>query len=274
MNKSNKSREQILREQNKSLKASLIISRTFSTVMTVAFCILGLAFMTEHNRSAISYDTLLAEYNVVASNLEVATEQLARNASVNEDLINISSTLDEQNKLLVEANESYYQELEEYRAREELYNKYEYALYDESGNRTDITYDQLETLEELVAESSIQDEDLILAWIMTESNGKEDATSNCSTAKGYGQFLNATSKFVYTDLLGQSDWNPNIAFDGATNMEMMVAYVDYLYERNNGDLYETIRDYRGREDVSGYIAKMDSYLVEKGKSIAVIASNT
>ena len=102
---------------------------------------------------------------------------------------------------------------------------------------------------------------------MTESNGVETAKNETSTAKGYGQFLDGTSRFVYTSLLNKSGWNSSVALDGNTNIEMMVAYIDYLYEKNNGDLYQIMKDYRGKQDISGYVSKIDSYLAKANKSV-------
>ena len=77
---------------------------------------------------------------------------------------------------------------------EELFDKYEYAIIDKYENRTDITYEQILTLEDLVKEYPINDTDLILSIIMTESRGIETAQNSESTAKGYGQLLNSTAK--------------------------------------------------------------------------------
>ena len=202
-------------------------------------------------------------YNYLDSNYESVLNTVA-------ELTEIAYKLDDQNKSLVESNESYFEELSEFRKREELYDKYNYALVN-NNNRTDITYDQLVTLEGLLEDSYIKDQDLILALVMTESAGKEKATNDTSTAKGYGQFLDGTSNFVYTKLMDNNNWNPDIAFDGTTNLEMMVEYIDYLYEKNNGDLYEIIRDYRGKENITNYVAKIDTYLSNADKSVYEIS---
>lgn len=274
MNKNEKSKsETYLEYKNKSLRSSLIVSRIFATIMTIGFFALGFAYLNEHNDSAVAiadlqskYDYLESEYNVLVDHYDDF------NNTINE-LISISDELDKENQELAQTNDSYYEELSELRSRAELYDKYDYAIVDESGTRTDITYDQLRTLEDLVNDSSINDEDLFLSWIMTESGGKENASNATSTAKGYGQFLNSTSKFVYTDLLGNTDWNSNVAYDGDCNLEMMVAYVDYLYKQSGGDLYQVIRCYRGKDDISSYVAKINSFLAYKDKSVQMIAQS-
>lgn len=271
MNKNEKSkRELYLEHKNKSLRSSLIVSRIFATMMTIGFCVLGFNFITEHNDSVTTlanlqekYDNLELEYEVLVSHYDSFNNTI-------DELITISDELDKENQSLAQTNDSYYEELTELRSRAELYDKYSYAIVD-NGNRTDITYDQLRTLEDLVNDSSINDEDLFLSWIMTESGGKENATNAISTAKGYGQFLNGTSKFVYTNLLGNEWWNSNVAFDGESNIRMMVAYVDYLYDQTDGDLYQVIKAYRGKDDIGSYVAKINSYLALKNKSVQMIA---
>lgn len=182
------------------------------------------------------------------------------------ELYNTSKELDAQNKSLVASNQGYYSELLSLKERVELYERYEYALFF-GGKRNDITYDQLKTLEDCIQESSIPDSDLILSWIMCESHGFTNAKNPCSSAKGYGQFLDGTSRFVYTNLLGEKNWSPSIAYDGETNMRMMVAYTDYLYDHYGG-ARGMLKGYTGSSDpsfLSSYEAKLNSYLRYSGK---------
>ena len=282
--------EQLLRAERRkyhreidSLRTKLFITRLYAICMTLFCIVMGIMFMQSHNTlKAENLDlttNFLAsmeekdnEIKAIQSNYSYLEERLDSFVNTINELTSISETLDQQNKSLVESNQQYHEELAEFKQREELYNKYEYALYD-GKKRTDITYDQLLTLEDLLEESTVNDEDLILSIVMTESKGVEKARNSSSTAKGYGQFLDGTSKFVYTRLMDKpvSSWNPNIALNGEMNLEMMVHYIDYLYEVNNGNLYEIIRDYRGKQDISGYVAKIDSYLLNVDKSVEQIS---
>ena len=260
-----------------TLRSQLLLTRLFATAVTILCVVLGFGFVSNHNRlETEKFDTIMdyeaelqsleSNYALLETNYNYLVEKYdSFNNTINE-LTSVAQQLDEENQSLVETNQTYYDKIAQYEQREELFNKYEYAIIS-SGERTDITYEQLDTLEDLVEESSINDEDLILSWIMTESGGKEKARSTMSTAKGYGQFLDSTSKFVYTELLDRSDWNSSVALDGTTNLEMMVAYIDYLYEVNDGNLYEIIRDYRGKQDIDGYVASIDKYLENSGKSV-------
>lgn len=260
-----------------SLRLQLTLYKIFGTVMSIMCCFLGLALISNNNKlisanadAAIDYEakiqTMEQEYYTTYNNYEYLAERYSSFLNTISELTAISEKLDEENQQLVASNQEYYDELQEFKSREELYNKYEWALYD-GNTRNDITFDQLVTLEEMVQDSSIDDQDFLLAIVMTESRGNEKAQNPTSTAKGYGQFLNSTSKFVYTDLLGRDNWSPSVALDGDTNLQMMVAYTDYLYKQNNGNLYGLIQGYRGLEDCSSYIREIDKYLANVDKSV-------
>ena len=265
------------REEMISLKASLRVSKSINIIFFVMICILSLKYMDTVNSAQERYDVLANNYNVLESNYSILVEKYDSFNTTIDELLEICSTIDSQNKELAESNDKYYEELQVFYEREELFDKYEYAIYDRANNRTDITYDQLLTLEKLVEDSKICNEDLILSIVMTESVGREKAKSTESTAKGYGQILDGTSKFVYTKLLGNSssDWNSSIALDGYTNLQMMVAYIDWLYATNNNNLFAAIRGYRGKQDITKYVASIDSYLAKstnENKSVKALAS--
>lgn len=268
LHKKNKTKK-ALREENNILKV-------YAISMTILCYILGLLFIINNNNLIYknketvlayetNYQTLLTDYTTLKNNYNSVSKSM-------KELAVISGQLEKQNESLVASNEDYYNQLCILKKRSELFDKYEYAIIDRSENRTDITYDQLVKIEDLIKESNIPDEDLILAWIMVESTGQEKAQNPNSTAKGFGQILNGTGKFIYTDLLNRTDiYNPNVALDGDTNIEMMIAYINYLYEENNGDLYEMIKDYSGSSDITNYVCKLDSYLSEANTSVKEIS---
>ena len=265
-----------LKDQNSILKV-------YSFSMTILCCIFALLLMKNNNNLVYLNQDLTKNYELEYDNLMVRYDNLKQNYSYLEDnyesvsasmkeLAVISNELEQQNQELVASNQQYYEQLCSFGDREELFNKYEYAIINDAGKRTDITYDQLKKLEELVQNSKIQNEDLILAWIMTESTGQEKAKNPNSTAKGYGQILNSTSKFIHTTLLeSDTNWYPDIALDGDVNLEMMVAYIDYLYEENDGNLYEIIKDYSGGSDITAYVKRMDSFLAKADTSVKEIS---
>lgn len=184
----------------------------------------------------------------------------------------ISTELNAENQTLISACQSKDQIIATYETREELFDKYEYTVLDDSGNRTDINYGDMKMLEDLCEEKGLNQEtvNLVLAIAMTESTGNENAKSNISTATGFGQFLSGTGEFVYTELMGNSNYNhAEVASSGTENLEMMVYYLDYLNENCDGNIGEVINKYRGLNDPS-YKYKINRYLSSVGLSLAGI----
>ena len=275
LHKKNKKSVRDLKEQNKLLKI-------YTITITILCCLLCIVFMKNNNELIMKiqdityeyenkYNTLLDKYTSLKTDNDYLEGKYISVSNSMKELASICNELDQQNLELVKSNDQYYNELTILKGREELFDKYDYAIIDRAGNRTDITYDRLVKLEDLVAKSNIKNEDLILSWIMVESGGVEKAKNPKSTAKGFGQILDGTSKFVYTNLLDYNGWNKDVAYDGDVNIEMMVAYIDYLYEKNNGNLYEIIKDYSGNNSIADYVYKMDSYLAEANTSVKEIS---
>lgn len=252
---------------------NLSISKVINIALALCLVIMGISYYTANKKNEAAMSDLSSKYFTLHDEFDKLYDHAVKTDKNLTNLYTICKDLDESNQELSDQSEELSSELNKYKHREELYNKYEYALYDEEGNRTDITYDQLDTLESKLKDSKIQDADLILSWIMVESNGQEKIKNSSSTARGYGQFLSSTSKFVYTDLMGESDWTPEVACDGATNMKMMVEYVDYLLDHNKGNLYKTITNYRGLHD-GPYVAKLNKWLRKSGKTLDEVAQNT
>lgn len=267
----------------RELKDQINILKVYSISMTFLCCIFVLLLMKNNNNLVYlnqdlvknyesNYNDLLLKYDTLKDNYTYLEDNYESVSASMKELVTISNELEQQNNELVVSNQQYYEQLCSFGDREELFDKYEYAIINDAGKRTDITYDQLKKLEDLVSDSKIQNEDLILAWIMTESTGQEKAKNPNSTAKGYGQIINGTSKFIHQTLLdSDTDWHPDIALDGDANLEMMVAYIDYLYEENDGDLYEIIKDYSGSSNITAYVKRMDSFLVKADTSVEEIS---
>jgi len=178
-----------------------------------------------------------------------------------QDVSEIAVSLDDSNKELLNQNAGLNEVLSAYVEREELYNKYEYALVREDGSRTDITYDQVKSLQNHASEKGMTDEsvDLVLSLAMTESNGVEKAKNPKSTASGYGQFLSTTGEFVYERLMGMDGYTHDMSMDGDLNLEMMIEYLCYLNIKYDKDMDLIINEYRGL-DLPEYKAKVNSYL--------------
>jgi uncharacterized protein YoxC len=213
----------------------------------------------EYNNLVAANNDLKTDYNIMVEHYDGFNQNV-------QALTYAATTLENQNKELVAQNEEYQKQIK-------MLTRYSYALVDDAGKPTDIGYDDLVTLDSLLQGQRVNDMDLFLSWIMIESGGKETARNSKSTAKGFGQLLNGTSKWVWTDLLGRAGWHQNVALDGKTNLEMMVALVNRLYVDNGCNLHRAIDNYRGMHDAA-YERKFNKYLALSGKSLDSIAANT
>ena len=228
------------------------------------------ALIEEHNTLQDEYTSLYENYSKM---YEEYVSNIKYSQRCEENISKLSEVIDElnnQNVSLVQSNDEYFNLIQQYEQREELFDKYEYAIIRTNGTRTDITYDQLINLELLAEEKEI-DTDLVLSIAMVESSGTEDACNNSSSARGYGQIVYGTGKMVYEKIMNEGKYNHDYALDGDTNFKMMVNYLRYL-EDNNSSIYTTIRGYRGEGGsiLDSYIRKINNYLSHSGKSIATL----
>lgn len=234
------------------------------------------SFYTEDNVSSIkNNDKLFDKMTQISSVYQLALEKYIdikdENDKLNKDLVQIGvdmALLDLENMELIEARDSYKEDLSTFTERAELYDKYEETIYF-NNERTDITYDQLKTGVDIMQQNNI-DPALLFAIIMTESHGIEDAKNPTSTATGYGQILESTGKSVYEKYMGngKGSFDTSMLVDGDKNVEITAYYIDYCI-KNNSDIYKALLAYRGTEDES-WERKVDSYLNAFGTSIATI----
>ena len=183
-------------------------------------------------------------------------------------MTNVAYRLELENQELVDDNQTLMKEFDELNAdyeelseREELFDKYEYAIIRSNHTRTDITYDNLKHLEDIAREEGISQDgiDLCLSFVMNESNGIENAANAVSSARGYGQLLSSTGRFCYTELMGNSSYNHNVdAMDGEKNLEMTLRYLAYL-DDCKPNTEAVVRSYCGGWN-EGYVAKLNRYL--------------
>ena len=228
----------------------------------------------EHNKLASNYTKLYQisvdlnrEYQVTNFNYSKDKETYEKVNSQIKDLMDTVSELDSQNKKLAEENKKMYSDLKKYEKRSELFDRYEYAIY-HGKKRTSFTYSQLELAEDIMEEKGM-DANLLLAIAMTESGGNEKSQSTSSTARGFGQFLSGTAKFVYEDLMKAGAYNHDYALNGKTNIKLMANYLKYLQGSRNS-VYGIIESYRGVKNCTSYMNKVDSYLNQGGTSLAII----
>lgn len=247
-------------------------SRKKQIVKVVKTCIrmavaLSMSFMfLVSSNLMISYNNLSKKYSKLDCNLVKKVQQQETSINTLEKVIN---TLDSEIQDLSSTNKSYVDQLNEFRQRKELYDKYDYAILDEEGNRTDLTYEEIKLGEDLMKELGY-DPNLLFGAIMVESNGKSDAVNEYSGATGYGQFCNETAKFVWNDLMGRDNYHPEIRKDGKSNITMMAYYYDYLYS-TKGNTFNVIKQYSGNATDSGaqeYLNRINSYTKKAGVTVS------
>ena len=249
----------------KTLRLTNKLLFVYSSIITIALLVLAYKYMSKSNADTarfIDYDTQVAQLTTdrdyYYNNAQMFSESTA-------DLIEVTTQLNVDRDLLIADNQLLMMEIEEYSEREELYDKYGFFLYDKQGERNDITYDHLRTLEELVEDSSVPNPELVLSIIYLESSGHCDAYNNSSSASGFGQFLPSTARSVWIKVLGNSEesWDPDMVFDPDVNLQLTVAYMDYLIKKH-GSPREALRQYSGSgsndNHLNSYIATLDSYL--------------
>ena len=236
------------------------------------------------NADNLSLRNEVANLNQTIAEMDGSVQTLESVNSTNESTIkrlnaNISKLkgvvdeLDESNATLVKENEKLDKLVAKFETREELFDKYEYAIYNKQGNRTDLTYKQIKTGEQLMKDKGM-DPDLLFGLVMTESAGTEKAKNSTSTARGYGQLLRGTAKSMYENVLGngRGTYNHDMAFDGDTNILLTATYLGYLKNNCNYSLRSTIIGYRGLYD-QAYFNTVDSYIKKSGNSLTQIAAN-
>lgn len=213
------------------------------------------------------------ENKLVANNISInnALNKIKELRNVIEAQYDIAENLNASIVELKEDNTSLAQDYDEIKAeydilkeREELYDKYSYAIT-YNGERTDITYDHIKTLEELCDERGLSPH-LILSVGMLESKMNSDCKNSQSTARGAFQFLKGTGRFVYEDYLGygKGSYDHSMAHDMDIAIQLAVGYFDYLQETRGGSGYAMIQGYSGSSDCGWYIDILNTHLSKVG----------
>ena len=278
-----KRRVSSVRQENQSLRFKLtacligMVGLFVVSVVSIATLVVdNYSLRNDLTVASEKYDTLMADNQSLIDENQSLSSTYNDAVLILSDVSQIAYQLDQQNRTLNDDLNDALEKIKQYESREELFDSYEWALFRENGSRTDISYNDIITLEELVDEKDLSDDtvDLVLAMAMTESNGNANARNVSSSAVGLGQFLSGTGRFVYTSLMGNDVYNhQETASDSETNLEMMVYYLEYLDVKNNHNIERVISCYRGIESPS-YKYKINSYLAKNDLSLATIDIST
>lgn len=187
------------------------------------------------------------------------------------DVSKISDKLNKEVSTLKKTIKNKDKSLRRFEKREELLTQYEWALYNEERERTDISYKDIESLQNLIKKKHLNEDtiDLILALAMTESNGDAECTSNESTATGLNQFIQETGEFVYKQLMGNQWYSHSITKDPSTSLTMTAYYLEWLNMEEKRNIDSIIDRYRGIKSPE-YKKRVNSYLLKNNKSLASI----
>lgn len=278
-----KRRVSSVRQENQSLRFKLtacligMVGLFVVSVVSIATLVVdNYSLRNDLTVASEKYDTLMADNQSLIAENQSLSSTYNDAVLILSDVSQIAYQLDQQNRTLNDDLNDALEKIKQYESREELFDSYEWALFREDESRTDISYNDIITLDELVDEKDLSDDtvDLVLAMAMTESNGNANARNISSSAVGLGQFLSGTGRFVYTSLMGNDVYNhQETASDSETNLEMMVYYLEYLDVKNNHNIERVISCYRGIESPS-YKYKINSYLAKNDLSLATIDIST
>lgn len=278
-----KRRVSSVRQENQSLRFKLtacligMVGLFVVSVVSIATLVVdNYSLRNDLTVASEKYDTLMADNQSLIAENQSLSSTYNDAVLILSDVSQIAYQLDQQNRTLNDDLNDALEKIKQYESREKLFDSYEWALFREDGSRTDISYNDIITLDELVDEKDLSDDtvDLVLAMAMTESNGNANARNISSSAVGLGQFLSGTGRFVYTSLMGNDVYNhQETASDSETNLEMMVYYLEYLDVKNSGNIERVISCYRGIESPS-YKYKINSYLAKNDLSLATIDIST
>lgn len=222
----------------------------------------------------ITITLILSLYAINTKNIEssnkVLKDYVHKSTILNKNHINklenrlkkieaINSDLLKKNAVLKENNDNLKVKVKVLEEIQAVKVNYSYIL--EDGTKPGMTFEHLKFGIEQMAKRKI-DPHLLYGVVMLESRADEKAINGKSTARGYGQFLDSTAKWVYEVKLnkGKNTYNHDMAFDGKTNLEMSAEYLAYLMEKNKGNVMQTCLDYNGRELGTAYYYKVNEIL--------------
>ena len=244
--------------------------KQFIITLLLSICailiLFSIALIFHINNMKYEYDYMSSRYDFMQSDREYAISRSSDKDNSIEKLENIIEEQDAQLQNLSNINKSYVDELNEFRNREELFNKYEYAIVNEIGERTELTYEQIKLGEDLMKENGL-DPNLMFGTIMVESGGDPTCVNEESGATGLGQFLIESAEFVWCDLMGNDYFDSEIMKDAESNIKMMACYYKYLYEEEDGDTFNVIKRYSGNITDWGtlqYINKINNFTSKVG----------
>lgn len=247
-------------KQVTKLKGALGLS-----VIIAAICAMGMVFFAGlYTKEVISKAIVEKDSRDKAMTVTVLQETVnSQNESIAK-LSKISTDLYSENAKLVDQLD----ELDDLKEREELYDKYEYALVcNDNGQRTDVDYNDIKALQDLAEEEGLGEDavGLVLAISVNESRGQANVKNPNSSAAGLTGLLKSTAKYSWEELLGngKGTYKSEYVYNSEDNLKMSLAYIAYLKENTNSN-YALLVAYRGDDNDIAWFRKIERNM---GKSI-------
>lgn len=229
------------------IKKLMIKQFIYGSMITLSIGIILLLSILLKIRDSEIYRLNLLLDKSITNTVETKSELSSIN-STNQKLIKEINLVTKLNHEYDKENDRINKMLSEYQLRTNLYDEYEYALINYNGRRTDLYYQELKTL---INESNSRhiNPHLTLCLIGLESGYIRNSSNNKSSALGYGNILNSTGDYIYSNILKMSGKyeHEKMALDGEMNIKMTIGYLDYLLKKYNGDVRKSLVAYNGNE---------------------------
>lgn len=207
----------------------------------------------------LAYNNLKAEKDYTDLSKEYEkfkqqSEQQKENAKIREsELIGTINELRAQDKVVIEPNKQSSTNSKKKKSEDQqVISRYSFVLKDTENENTDMNDDLILYGYKLMKKKGL-DPSLLFGIIMVESEGHKGCKNPDSGAAGLGQFMEETGIFVYEKLMGKSGYDHEYTpYLPKTNIEMMVVYLDYLYDKYQGSTLDVLKQYCGGDEAFTY----------------------
>lgn len=196
------------------------------------------------------YTNLSKEYE----KLKQENKKQKENSKIREsELIGTINELRAQDKIIIEPNtKSSTNSKKTESQNQQIISRYNFVLKDTENEKTDMTNDLILYGYKLMKKKGL-DPSLLFGIIMVESEGHKGLKNPDSGAAGLGQFIEDTGVFVYEKLMGKSNYDHSYTpYIPKTNIEMIVVYLDYLYNKYQGSTLDVLKQYCGGDEAFTY----------------------
>lgn len=264
--------EKYLKRKIKRLQVANNRVRCINFLLTIAVGVLVLILSKQSIQIGLQkaeIKNLKADVVAKADTISDLDEKNTEVVSILTKLAVAANDINEELNTLKEKYNTNAERLKELEEREELYDKYDYALFYD-GERTDVTYQRIKNVKEYCKDEGLSDDAVgfVMSLVSTESHGDAKAENSESTAAGLGQMLYETAKYIYEEEMGNGEgsYSYDLALNPDTNLQMVTSYVSYLTRQYGDNPIKVLNAYRG-EDSAGYTKAIEAKLQKSDLSL-------